>query len=110
MKLRLLVIVAGFTAGSASAAGPLTGHLQTRTSEPRHFARSFQLHVVQEQAADLSVFQRSGMFARTIVAPNMQLGIGLVSGRRSRANALEPRTEVRAKPSRKLGLSFNWRF
>ena len=110
MKLRLLAIVAGFAAGSASAAGPVGHTLETHAGEPRHFARSFELHIVQQEAADLSRIQRSGMIAQTGVAPDMQIGLGLFSLRRDRLNSLEPKSEVRVRASRKLGVSFNWKF
>ena len=110
MKLGLLVVVAGFSAGSASAAGPIVSSLQTHSNEPPHFSRSFSIHVVQQEAADLSRIQRSGMIAQTGVAPNMDLGVGLFSLKRNRANSLEPKSDMRVKQSRKLGLSFNWRF
>ena len=108
MKLWLLVVAAGFSAGSVSAASPLVGTLQTQ--EPRHFSRSFNLHVVQQETTDISRTLRSGMIAQTGVAPNMQLGLGLFSVRKNRANSLEPKPDARVKQSRKLGLSFSWRF
>jgi len=110
MKLRLLAIVAGFAAGSASAVGPVGHTLETHAGEPRHFARSFELHIVQQEAAGLSGIQRSGMIAQTGLAPGMQVGVGLFSLRRDRLNSLEPKSEVRVRASRKLGVSFNWKF
>jgi len=40
----------------------------------------------------------------------MQVGVGLFSLRRDRLNSLEPKSEVRVRASRKLGVSFNWKF
>ena len=65
---------------------------------------------VRQEAADMSRIQRPGMFAQTGVARNMQLVVGLFSVRKDRVNSLEPKSDVRVKQSRKLGLSFNWRF
>lgn len=110
MKLWLLVVAAGFSGGSASAADPIVGTLQTQTNEPRDFSPSFSIQVIQQEADGLSRIQRSGMIAQTGVARNMNLGVGLFSLRRNRPNSLEPRFDVRVKQSRKLGLSFNWRF
>jgi hypothetical protein len=110
LKLWLLVLVAALSAGSARAAGPIAGKLETRVVEPVHFTRSFSLRAVLQESSDLSRIQRSGMIAQTGVATNMQLGVGLFSVKRNRLSSMEPKTDVRAKPSRKLGLSFNWRF
>ena len=110
MKLWLLIVVAGFSAGSANAAGPIIGKLRMQGDEPRQFSRSFKLHVVQQEAADLSHIRRSGMIAQTDVAPNMDVGVGLFSLRRNRTSSLEARVDQRVKQSRKLGLSFSWRF
>ena len=110
MKLWLLVIVAGFSAGSAWAAGPAVRRLQTVGVEPRHFDRSFDLHIIRQEATDISRVQRSGMIAQTGVAPNMELGLALFSVRKNRVSSLELKSDVRVKQSRKLGFSFNWRF
>lgn len=108
MKPWLLVVAAGFSAGSASAASPLAGTLQTQ--EPRHFSRNFNLQVLQQESSDISRTLRSGMIAQTGVAPNMEVGLGLFSVRKNRANSLEPKPDARVKQSRKLGLNFSWRF
>ena len=110
MRLWLLLVVAGFSAGSASAAGPAVRRLQTASVEPRHFDRSFDLHIIRQEATDMSRIQRSGMIAQTGVAPNMELGLALSPVRKNRVSSLEPKSDVRVKQSRKLGLSFNWRF
>jgi hypothetical protein len=40
----------------------------------------------------------------------MDVGVGLFSLRRNRTSSLEARVDQRVKQSRKLGLSFSWRF
>jgi hypothetical protein len=104
-----LVVVAGFLAEGPAAAGPIVGKLSLQ-SQPQHVARSFSVQVVQTQPFDLAPLGRSGMIAQTDVAPNMNLGVGLFSVRRNRSTSMEPRLDLRARQSRKLGLSFNWRF
>jgi hypothetical protein len=54
--------------------------------------------------------RQAGMIAQTGVAPNMNLGLGLFSAKPNHLSPFEPRLEGRRKVSRKLGVSFNWRF
>ena len=110
MKWWLLAIGVGLSAGSAYAASPLSNVIAGSPVERPHLGRSFDLRLVQPPVASHSPIRQSGMIAETGVAPNMQLGIGLFSVRHSRLNSLEPRSDLRTKPRRKLGLSFNWRF
>jgi hypothetical protein len=110
MKWWLLAIAAGLFAASANAAPPLARALTAPFEQRPHPARSFNLQLVQPPASNVGLVSRSGMVAQTGVGPNMQLGVGLFSVRRNRLNLLEPKPDVRVKPSRKLGLSFSWRF
>jgi hypothetical protein len=97
----------GLLAGSASAAGPLN---RTFHAPPEQVRRSFDIRPVSPPAIGLAPIRQPGMFAETNVAPNMRLGLGLFGARRGDVGAFEPGAGSRAKPKRKLGLSFSWRF
>lgn len=107
MKLWLLAIGAGLLAGSASAAGPTN---RTFHAAPEQVRRSFDIRQMTPPVTGLGPVRQPGMFAETTLAPNMRIGLGLFGARRSQIGALEPGTGLPAKPKRKFGLSFSWRF
>jgi hypothetical protein len=109
VRLRLLAIGLGLCSGPALAAGP-HGHAFRSAPERLPARRSFDIRLVQQPPASLAPIRQAGMIAQTAVAPDMDIGLGLFSARRNRLNPLEPRSDSRAKPSRKLGVNFNWRF
>jgi hypothetical protein len=109
MRWWLVVVGLGLCSVQAVAAGPV-GHALRMSAEQPRATRSFDIHLVQQSPFDPAPIHQSGMIAQTGVAPNMELGVGLFSARRNRLNSFEPKSDSRPKVSRKLGLSFNWRF
>jgi hypothetical protein len=109
VKLSVLAIGLGLSSGPVAAAGPFVRAFHSASDQPRA-TRSFDIRLVQEPPAPMTRIRQAGMIAQTGVAPNMDLGLGLFSAKRIRLSPFEPRLEGRTKVSRKLGLSFNWRF
>jgi hypothetical protein len=107
LKLWLLAMGAGLMAGSADAAGPLSGNFH---APPEQVRRDFKISPLAPPAMAFVPFRQSGMFAETNVAPNMRIGVGMFGSRSGEGAAFELNSGPRAKPKRKLGLSFSWRF
>ena len=107
MKLWLFTIGVGLCAGTPCAAAQLALNASPEPSPPRS---SFDLRLVEQPWTDPSPVHQSGMIAEAGVAAGVKVGVGLFSARRNTVNLLEPKTDARSKPSRKVGLSLRWRF